>query len=86
VQYAQRLWLLKIGYDPAFARCSPGLLLMAATLRHAIERGLRSYELLGVDEPWLRPWNPSLRACVTVRIHPAGPLGRLAHLAYQLMP
>ncbi len=65
-----RFWLLKIGYSDHFARCSPGTLLMAETIRYAAQCGLRSYELLGVDEPWLRVWTQSVRSCVSLRAYP----------------
>ena len=56
VECGERFWLLKIGYDEEFARCSPGVLLMLHTVRYAATRGLKSYELLGRVEPWTRVW------------------------------
>ncbi len=41
-------WLLKIGYRDEFARCSPGMLLIAETIRYATARGLASYEFLRI--------------------------------------
>src|SRR5262249_16919781 len=35
VEWGGRFWLLKIGFDEAFARCSPGTLLMLEMVRHA---------------------------------------------------
>ncbi len=63
-------WLLKVGYDEAFARCSPGNLLMLETLRYAARRGLRSYEFLGSAEPWTEMWTARVRPCVSVRVYP----------------
>ncbi len=80
VEHAQRFWLLKIGYDNAFARCSPGLLLILETLRYAAARGLQSYEFLGAPEPWIRMWTKDIRPCVSLRVYPAGAPG-LAALA-----
>jgi len=75
VQFAleseDRFWLLKIGYDESYARCSPGALLLAETIRYAAQRGLRSYEFLGVPEPWTDAWTDRERACVAVRAYPA---------------
>lgn len=74
VQFAiesdERFSLLKIGYDEAFARCSPGMLLMEETIRDAAKRGLRSYEFLGTAEPWTRVWTGRVRPCVSVRAYP----------------
>jgi len=66
-----RFWLLKIGYDHAFSRCSPGVLLMLETIRYAVARGLHSYEFLGSEEPWTKMWTSHVRPCVSVRAYPA---------------
>lgn len=63
-------WLLKVGYDESFARCSPGNLLMLETLRYAAGRGLRSFEFLGSPEPWTEMWTQRVRPCVSVRVYP----------------
>jgi hypothetical protein len=63
-------WLLKVGYDETFSRCSPGNLLMLETLRYAARRGLRSYEFLGSAEPWTKMWTDRVRPCVSVRVYP----------------
>ena len=78
---AGRLWLLKIGFDPAFADCSPGILLLAETLRYAAGRKLASYEFLGTDEAWIRVWTDLRRECVSVRVYPFGPRGAAVFLA-----
>jgi CelD/BcsL family acetyltransferase involved in cellulose biosynthesis len=70
VECGGRFWLLKIGCDEQFARCSPGSLLMLETLRYAAARGLRSYELPGSPEPWTKMWTPLTRQCVSVRAYP----------------
>jgi len=67
VEWGKRFWLLKIGYDEEFSRCSPGTLLMLETLRYAAGRGLQSYEFLGVVEPWLAAWTKQVRTCVMLR-------------------
>jgi CelD/BcsL family acetyltransferase involved in cellulose biosynthesis len=63
-------WLLKVGYDETFARCSPGNLLMVETLRYAATRGLRTYEFLGSPEPWTEVWTTRVRPCVSVWAYP----------------
>ncbi len=70
VEYAHRFWVLKIGYDEAWASCSPGILLMHETIRYAFERGLRAFEFLGADQSWMRVWSPSSHSYVTSRIYP----------------
>lgn len=75
VEHGQRFWLFKIGYDEAFARCSPGTLLVAETIRYAAARGLCSYEFLGSVEPWTRMWTCLERPCVSLRAYPAAGKG-----------
>lgn len=71
VEWAGRYWLYKIGYDEAYARCSPGTLLMLHTLGEAARRGLRSYELLGEAEPWIAElWTREHGACLRLRTYP----------------
>ena len=71
VECAGRFWLLKIGYDQKFQRCSPGILLIRETVRYAAARGLRGYEFLGIVEPWTEAWTDEVRPCVSVRAYPA---------------
>jgi CelD/BcsL family acetyltransferase involved in cellulose biosynthesis len=75
VEDGHRFWLLKIGYDESFARCSPGSLLTQETVRYAAGRGLRSYEFLGIVEPWTQRWTRLVRPYVSVRVYPAGGKG-----------
>jgi CelD/BcsL family acetyltransferase involved in cellulose biosynthesis len=70
VETDNRFWLLKVGYDERFSRCSPGSLLLLETIRHAATRGLRSYEFLGDAESWTRPWTRTARPCVRLDAYP----------------
>jgi CelD/BcsL family acetyltransferase involved in cellulose biosynthesis len=70
VETDDRFWLLKVGYDERFARCSPGSLLLLESIRHADTRGLRSYEFLGDAESWTRPWTKTVRTCVRLDAYP----------------
>ena len=70
VEGGGRFWLLKIGYDEKFARCSPGTLLALETIRYAASKGLNSYEFLGTAEAWTKMWTPHIRRCVSVWAYP----------------
>lgn len=70
VVWQERFWLLKIGYDPAYAKCSPGQLLMLHTVQQAAQQGLKSYEFLGNPAPWTESWTRVLRPCVRVAAYP----------------
>jgi CelD/BcsL family acetyltransferase involved in cellulose biosynthesis len=73
-----RFWLFKIGHDEKFARCAPGNLLMLHTVRYAAQRGLQSYEFLGVTEAWTQLWTRSLRECAALRAYPLTARGMAA--------
>ena len=54
-------YLLKTGFDPAFGRFAPGMILRYEMLARAFSNGLRSYEFLGADEPWKLEWTQTTR-------------------------
>lgn len=68
-----RIWILKIGYDEAFERMSPGLILMNEVIKHAHEQGVQGIEFLGSAEPWLRAWHPLLRTYGLMALYPYTP-------------
>jgi CelD/BcsL family acetyltransferase involved in cellulose biosynthesis len=78
VEWNERLWSFKIGYDETFARCSPGTLLMLEVLRHLALGGIRGYEFLGQPERWIEDWTSHARPCVTLRTYPLSRAGAAA--------
>lgn len=60
--HAGRLWIPKGGYDEAFRRFAPGLLLTLAEIDRASELGLDAVELLGDDAEWKRKFANDARA------------------------
>jgi hypothetical protein len=46
------------GFDPSQGAISPGTLLVASTIRRAIEEGKTSFDFLRGDEPYKRRWKP----------------------------
>jgi CelD/BcsL family acetyltransferase involved in cellulose biosynthesis len=75
VEWNGAFWLFKVGYDEAFAKCSPGQLLMHHTLRYAVDRGLESYEFLGSAESWTQRWTTAERSTVRIAVFPFRPAG-----------
>jgi CelD/BcsL family acetyltransferase involved in cellulose biosynthesis len=73
---------LKIGYDSAFERFSPGKLLLYTMVARAVARGLPAFELLGSDEPWKERWTDSSRAQVSFRAFSPSATGRLAESTF----
>lgn len=74
-EHDRRLWLLKIGYDEAVARCSPGSLLLLESVRDAAARGLVACEFLGAIADWTAAWTQEERRLVAVRAYSAAPRG-----------
>ncbi|GAA2007528.1 GNAT family N-acetyltransferase [Nocardioides kribbensis] len=72
------LWLLKIGYDEAFARVSPGQLLLAEVIGWSLGRGLDRVEMLGQEEAWTRVWTPRVRPHVQLGLFPRSSRGLAA--------
>jgi len=70
LECAGSFWLLKTGYREEFARCSPGMLLIAETIRYAASKDLVSYEFLGNAENWTRIWTRDEIQTVTIRAYP----------------
>ncbi|WP_322800799.1 GNAT family N-acetyltransferase [Thermoflexus sp.] len=50
--YGDRIWLYNAGFHPRFAGLSPGVVLLAYLIRHAIEQGKRVFDFLRGDEPY----------------------------------
>ncbi len=60
------------GFDPAWSRHSPGFLLLAETIREAIEDGASEYDMLRGDEAFKRRFATSSRATRTILLAPRG--------------
>jgi CelD/BcsL family acetyltransferase involved in cellulose biosynthesis len=73
---------LKGGFDPAYARCSPGILLLHATVSRAFEQGLERYELLGGAERYKLEWATRRRTIRLLQAFAPGPAGRLDWAAF----
>jgi hypothetical protein len=56
IENSNWLWELKIGYDEAWQKYSPEILLVHETLRYASERGLEGLEFMGYTAPWHKAW------------------------------
>ena len=77
-------WLLKTGYDEAFARFGPGSQLRFEAIRRAFELGLSRYEFTGEVEPWKDEWTATRRRIVLVEAFEPGLRGSVALLATRL--
>lgn len=75
IQYADRYWVLKIGYDERWAYCSPGMQLTMEAVKNAFNNGFKAYEFLGADEPWLQVWTKQQHLSSTLLYYPYSVLG-----------
>ncbi|VAW79150.1 hypothetical protein MNBD_GAMMA15-199 [hydrothermal vent metagenome] len=79
------LWILKLGYDENWSRCSPGILLADATIRHCFEQDFTGYEFLGSHESWQNNWGIRQHDLTTLIVYPMsirGLAGLSAHVGY----
>jgi CelD/BcsL family acetyltransferase involved in cellulose biosynthesis len=53
---------LQSGFDPAYARCSPGWVLGEIILRDMIDAGMRDYDFLGGEDPYKVRWGAERRS------------------------
>jgi CelD/BcsL family acetyltransferase involved in cellulose biosynthesis len=58
MRFGSGCYYYQAGFDPAQGSISPGTLLVAATIRRAIEEGLTGFDFLRGDEPYKRRWKP----------------------------
>jgi|WetSurMetagenome_2_1015567.scaffolds.fasta_scaffold28064_2 CelD/BcsL family acetyltransferase involved in cellulose biosynthesis len=79
VNHGGRLWVLKVGYDEAFSKASPGILLMHRVVQYTFENGYEAFEMLGANEPWVSIWKPEIHNHIAYRRYPKTPLPLIAH-------
>jgi CelD/BcsL family acetyltransferase involved in cellulose biosynthesis len=58
--------LLKTGFDEAYGRYSPGVVLRADVLRASIEEGLRCYDMLGGPDRYKLSWTSTVNPRVNI--------------------
>ncbi len=83
----RRLFLLKTGYDPEFATCSPFKLFTYFAVRHAFDAQLRELDLLGDADPWKLEWTTTTRRHEWLFLFSDTARARLLHpLKFQVLP
>jgi CelD/BcsL family acetyltransferase involved in cellulose biosynthesis len=76
------LYLLKAGFDPALARCSPGRLLLAEVLADAAASGLRCAHLLGRPEAYKVEWADDFEQRCTLQAFDRSGMGTVEWSAF----
>lgn len=70
VESSNRFWVLKIGYDEAWKKCAPGILLLHESIKYSFGKNLEGFEFLGSEENWIRRWTKQTNVCVIARFYP----------------
>ena len=76
-------YMLKTGYDPAYAGFSPGKLLRHLMLARAFSEGLAIYDMGGVAEPYKQKYTDMGRELQSLRMFAPTPLGFLDRKAFE---
>jgi CelD/BcsL family acetyltransferase involved in cellulose biosynthesis len=85
--YERRLYLLKPGYDPAYAPYSPSNLLCYLVLREAFRSGLVEYDFLGDEDDWKCQWTDDRRPHYWLFVFSDHARARLLHyVKFRLLP
>ena len=80
--YDRTVYVLKGGYDPAYRRHGPGIVLTHMSLAQAFSEGLGAYEFLGVSEPYKLRWAGAQRELQSVHMFAPTVLGSVDFKAY----
>jgi CelD/BcsL family acetyltransferase involved in cellulose biosynthesis len=72
---------LKGGYDPQYARYSPGRLLHRELIERAFRHRLHRYEFLGAPDPWKLQWTTTTHDRRRLQAFPPTPAGLAAFAA-----
>ena len=87
LSYKNRIYRLKSGYAPAYARYSPSNLLDCLALQNAFEQGITEYEFLGESDDWKLQWAKQTKPHYWLFICSHTVTGRLLYLIkFRLAP
>jgi CelD/BcsL family acetyltransferase involved in cellulose biosynthesis len=78
VQYGNRYWELKVGYDERWHAMSPGRILLWEVLRDSFAQRLQAYEFLGTGDGQQSAWSTSESALSTLVFYPYSARGAVA--------
>lgn len=85
--YGEKLYYLKLGYDPAYARYSPGILLHQEILASAFDEKLVELDFLGPMMAWKQDWAKGVRPHVWVYLFQRGIIPQMIYrIKFKLFP
>ena len=69
IRFHESVFLLKLGYDEAYSKCSPGGMLLQYALEHAFnDNQIKEFDIL-TNEPWYDNWKMRNREYLHLRIY-----------------
>ena len=78
--YRQTFNVLKTGYNPAYAKNSPGRVLRKSVLRGIFESGShRIYDLLGARDAWKEEWTQAVQPLLRVQLYNGRPAAMMRY-------
>ena len=77
LEYNKTHYLLKTGYDPAFRKFAPGMILRHMMLARAFSEELAIYDFLGIPDPWKLEWTSAHRELLALRMFAPTALGSI---------
>jgi CelD/BcsL family acetyltransferase involved in cellulose biosynthesis len=81
------LFLIKTGYDPAYATCAPFKLLTYFAIQRRVRGGLTEVDFLGDAEPWKHEWTETSRPHDWLFVFSGSVRARLLHsVKFQMVP
>lgn len=85
--YKNKIYVLKVGYDPDYSAYSPCNMLCNLVLQDAFEQGLEEYDFLGVDNDWKLEWTDKSRSHYWFYVFRNALVPRfLHHVKFRLLP
>jgi CelD/BcsL family acetyltransferase involved in cellulose biosynthesis len=79
--YNRQFSFYQHGFDDRYGRHSVGLVLMALTIRAAIDEGAQAFDLLWGAEPYKRLWARETRTLRQIQLFPPDAVGRMRQCA-----
>lgn len=75
--------VVKVGFDPAFARYAVGTLLTDHAVQRAFEQGMEVYDFLGAEDRYKLDWTEDVRERIRVQAFARTPLGVAGFVAWR---
>jgi len=85
IEYANKLFALKIGFNKEYAQESPGVFLSAHVIRECFNNKLDEFDWLGENNDYKMKWTPLCRQHVQHRIYNNTLLGNAAYVTENMV-